>query len=87
MTRLTPSRAIPRQGTSAVAFIAEPPDEDDPLLCFAPYIHKAPRRNSITPERQRRFIATLAATGIVSQAARAIGASFEALYRRNDSGP
>ncbi len=54
---------------------------DDPLLDFAPYIHVAPRRNSITPERQREFIATLAATGIVTQAARSIGASLEALYK------
>ncbi len=81
MSKLTPTRAIPRQGTSRTAFAAEPPDDDDPLLGFEAYIHKAPRRNSITPERQRRFIATLAATGIVTQAARAIGASMEALYK------
>ena len=54
---------------------------DDPLLGFAPYIHKAPRRNSISPERQRRFVEALAASGIVTQAARVIGASLEALYR------
>lgn len=35
-------------------------------LEFAPFVHVAPRRNSITPDKQRRFIATLAATGIVS---------------------
>ena len=46
------------------------PEADDPLLAFAPYLHPHPRSNSITPERQRRFIATLAATGIVTQAAR-----------------
>lgn len=46
-----------------------------------PYLHAAPRRNSITPERQRAFIASLAATGLVTQAARRIGASLEALYR------
>jgi hypothetical protein len=57
------------------------------LLGFAPYVHRAPRRNSITPERQRAFIAALAATGIVTQAARTIGASLEALYRlRNQPG-
>ncbi len=61
--------------------MAEPPDPDDPLLAFVPYLHKAPRGNSITPDRQRAFIATLAATGIVTQAARRIGASLEALYR------
>ncbi len=56
-------------------------DVDDGALDFAPYVHVAPRRNSITPDKQRQFIATLAATGIVSQAARAIGASMEALYK------
>lgn len=57
------------------------PSPDDPLLQFAPVPHVAPRRNSITPDRQRAFIAHLAATGIVSDAARAIGASMEALYK------
>ena len=80
-TKLTPTRAIPRQGTSRTAFTSEPPDPDDPLLGFAPYIHPHPRKNSITPDRQRRFIATLAATGVVKQAARSIGASLEALYK------
>ncbi|HEU4821648.1 MAG TPA: hypothetical protein VFS87_10905 [Qipengyuania sp.] len=70
-----------RQGTSAVAHPGPEPDHDDPLLGFAPYLHPAPRSNSITPERQRRFVATLAATGIVQQAARSIGKSMEALYR------
>lgn len=61
--------------------------DDDPLLDFAPYVHVAPRRNSITPDRQREFIAMLAATGIVTQAARCIGASLEALYKlRNRTG-
>ncbi|HCF24413.1 MULTISPECIES: hypothetical protein [unclassified Novosphingobium] len=71
----------PSRRTSHVAFADLPPDPDDPLLGFAPYLHKAPRRNSITPDRQRAFIACLAATGIVTQAARRIGASLEALYR------
>ena len=77
----------PGQRTSPVARVnmeARGPDAlqaDDPLLGFAPYIHKAPRRNSISPERQQRFIAALAASGIVTQAARVIGASLEALYR------
>ncbi|MGE3692945.1 MAG: hypothetical protein AB7F98_16345 [Novosphingobium sp.] len=75
--------ASPRPGrrTSRTAFADLPPDPDDPLLGFAPYEHKAPRRNSITPDRQRQFIATLAASGIVTQAAREIGASLEALYK------
>ncbi len=74
-------RAIPRQATSAAAYVGELPLEDDPLLAFAPYLHKQPRRNSITPDLQRRFVAVLAATGIVVQAARSIGKSMEALYK------
>lgn len=74
-------RATPRQATSAVAHLAPEPEDDDPLLAFAPYLHARPRRNSITPERQRRFVAALAATGIVQQAARSIGKSMEALYK------
>ena len=78
---LVPTRALTRQATSATAFRIEPPDEDDPLLAFDPYVHAAPRRNSITPDRQRRFVAHLAATGVVKLAAQHIGASLEALYR------
>lgn len=77
----TCTRAIPSQGTSAIAYPGPLPDDDDPLLGFAPYLHARPRGNSITPERQRRFIATLAATGVVQQAARSIGKSLEALYK------
>ncbi len=75
-----PSQRASRR-TSRTAFTDDPPEADDPLLGFAPYVHKAPRRNSITPDRQRAFIAALAATGIVTQAARSIGASLEALYK------
>lgn len=81
------TRATPRQGTSYMAFRHEPLEPDDPLLGFRPVPHKAPRRNSITPARQRAFIATLAECGIVTQAARSIGASMEALYKlRQKSG-
>ncbi|WP_010411100.1 hypothetical protein [Citromicrobium sp. JLT1363] len=75
------SRKIARQATSVVAYTGPEPEDDDPLLSFAPYLHPHPRSNSITPERQRRFVATLAATGIVTQAARSIGKSMEALYK------
>ena len=75
------TRALPRQGTSYMAYRGEEPDADDPLLGFAPVPHKQLRRNSIGPERQRKFIAHLAATGIVTEAARHIGASMEALYK------
>jgi hypothetical protein len=64
-----------------MAFRHEPLDPDDPLLGFKPVPHKAARHNSIVPTRQRAFIASLAECGIVSQAARAIGASMEALYK------
>lgn len=74
-------RVTPRQATSSVAIVGPEPAADDPLLGFAPYLHKAPRRNSITPTLQRRFVASLAATGIVTQAARSIGKSMEALYK------
>ena len=75
------TRAIPRQGTSTYAYVGEPPEADDPLLAFEPFRHKQRRENLITPERQRHFIAVLAATGIVNQAARSIGKSAEALYK------
>ncbi|MFN3425649.1 MAG: hypothetical protein ACK40C_13185 [Novosphingobium meiothermophilum] len=73
-----PAGHVARQRTSRVRRVD---DVDDSLLDFAPYVHVAPRRNSITPDKQRRFIAVLAATGIVSHAARSIGASMEALYK------
>lgn len=75
------TRAISRQGTSYMAYRHEPLDPGDPLLGFKPVPHKAARRNSITPPRQRAFIASLAECGIVTQAARSIGASMEALYK------
>lgn len=74
-------RQIARQATSAVAFEHAPLDADDPLLAFQPYIHSRPRRNSITSDLQRQFIAHLAATGIVTSAARHIGRSMEAPYK------
>lgn len=46
-----------------------------------PVPHVQPRANSITPDVQRAFIAQLAATGIVQQAARHVGKSMEALYK------
>jgi hypothetical protein len=64
-----------------MAYRHEPLDPDDPLLGFKPVPHKAARRNSIVPARQRAFIASLAECGIVTQAARSIGASMEALYK------
>jgi len=70
----------PSKTTSYAANPGEPPADDDPLLAFAPVPHKQKKRNCISPARQRKFIAALAASGIVSGAARAIGATPEALY-------
>lgn len=78
--RLSCTSAHPSQRTSRAAFTGPEPSPDDPLLGFRPFLHPCPRRNSITPDRQRAFIAALAASGSVRQAARAIGASVEALY-------
>lgn len=74
-------RKVPRQATSSVAFELVPPAPDDPLLDFMPVPHAQPRSNSITPDVQRAFIAQLAATGIVKDAARHVGKSLEALYK------
>jgi hypothetical protein len=63
------------------------PGPDDPLLGFTPVPHKQLKKNSLNPDRQRKFIAALAATGIVTDAAKAAGASQEAFYRlRNQPG-
>lgn len=71
----------PRTRTSYMAHRdGAEPEPDDPLLGFAPVPLKQPKRNSLTPERQRKFIAALAATGIVTDAARAAGATMEAFY-------
>lgn len=76
------TRKIPRQATSYMTTRdGSAPAPDDPLLGFVPVPHSRPRRNSITAQRQRAFIAHLAATGIVTEAARHIGASMEALYK------
>ena len=78
--KLRSHHAQPWQATSSAAYVGEPPGDDDPLLAFAPFIHPRPKRTSITPDLQRRFVAALAATGIVAQAARTIGKSMVALY-------
>ncbi|OYU74066.1 MAG: hypothetical protein CFE32_18990, partial [Alphaproteobacteria bacterium PA3] len=63
------------------AYELAPPAPDDPLLDFMPVPHVQPRSNTITPDVQRAFIAQLAATGIVTQAALHVGKSMEALYK------
>lgn len=78
---LVNKRKHPRQATSRVAFAEMDIPDDDPLLDFLPYCHKAPRGNSITPDVQRAFIYQLAMSGIVKQAAIKVGRSIEALYK------
>lgn len=78
---LVNNRKHPRQATSRVAFAEMAIPDDDALLDFVPYRHKAPRGNSILPEVQRAFIYQLASTGIVKQAAIRVGKSLEALYK------
>jgi hypothetical protein len=73
------------------------PDPDDaralfksdlpPDLQFEPVPRRARRSNGFTPERQRAFIATLAATGSVTLSAKAIGCSRFAIDKlRNAAG-
>lgn len=74
-------RAAARPSTSYMAYRGgEVPDENDPLLGFAPVPHKQLKKNSLGPERQRQFIAALAASGVVTDAAKTVGASLEAFY-------
>lgn len=80
----TPRRPAYRNGNARTSYMSvpgDPPGADDPLLAFPPAPHAKPRRNTITAARQRRFIAALAASGIVTQAAKEIGASTSALYK------
>jgi hypothetical protein len=55
-------------------------DSDDPLA-FTPVPTASTRHDGWTPERQRRFVAALAAMGVVAAAARAVGKSATAAYR------
>lgn len=81
----TRTSAVPRLAALSSQSCGTGPDGaqagDDPLLNFAPVPHVRPRRNSITADVQRRFIAALAATASVTAAARAVGKSLEAIYK------
>lgn len=61
------------------AFADLPQRSDDPLLCLAPDLNRAPQRTLIALGRGEAFKAALVATGIVSPMSREIGASLEAL--------
>ena len=56
------------------------PDDLPPELAFTPVPQRSKRWSGITAQKQRIFIAQLAATGAVSMAAKAIGHSTSALY-------
>ncbi|MES2096382.1 MAG: hypothetical protein V4459_06455 [Pseudomonadota bacterium] len=77
---------------------ADWPDEDDPApsaLAPSDYdpadyrwvpVRRRPRLDGWTEEKQRRFIETLADTGLVNLAARAVGMSRESAYQLRRSG-
>ena len=60
---------MPRRRAAAAPAVSEPAPNTP-----------APRHDGLTPERQRIFFETLAATGSVSRAAKACGLSRQALY-------
>lgn len=57
--------------------------ESDPLS-FTPVPTASTRRDGWTPDRQRQFIAALAAMGVVAAAARAVGMSATSAYKLRD---
>ncbi len=78
-----PDRDLTREGEATplvstrlfAAWDTAPPPSDGPT----------PRRDGWTAERERMFLATLAETGVVTDAARAAGMSRESAYARRNS--
>lgn len=58
----------------------DPPEIEDDLPDFKPVPLTRHRHDGWTPERQRGFIAALAQTGLVAQAARSVGMSSASAY-------
>jgi hypothetical protein len=58
----------------------DPPEIEDDLPDFTPVPLTRHRHDGWTPERQRGFIAALARTGVVAQAARSVGMSSASAY-------
>jgi hypothetical protein len=58
----------------------DPPEIEDDLPDFTPVPLTRHRHDGWTPERQRGFIAALAETGLVAQAARSVGMSSASAY-------
>lgn len=79
-----PDRALPPESANALAVTddAEPPLEPyDPAAYRWVPVRRIPRTDGWTEEKQRRFIETLADTGLVNVAAKAVGMSRESAYR------
>ncbi|TGX53603.1 hypothetical protein E5A73_12325 [Sphingomonas gei] len=78
-----PDPAPPPESANALAVA----DDDDAPLDYDPAdyrwvpVRRIPRTDGWTEEKQRRFIETLADTGLVNLAARAVGMSRESAYR------
>lgn len=71
----------------ALALAPAQPDETGPAIDYDPAdyrwvpVRRRPRYDGWTEEKQRRFIETLADTGLVTVAAKAVGMSKETAYR------
>jgi hypothetical protein len=82
-----PDRAPPPESANALAVQpalgddGAPPREYDPADYRWVPVRRIPRADGWTEEKQRRFIETLADTGLVNVAARAVGMSRESAYR------
>lgn len=79
-------RLDPRQPTPGNALAATDPDDTaledyDPADYRWVPVRRRPRLDGWTEEKQRRFIETLADTGLVSVAAKAVGMSRESCYQ------
>jgi hypothetical protein len=77
--------AVPEDDAEDLGPILEPYDPAD--YRWVP-VRRVPRRDGWTEEKQRRFIETLADTGLVNVAARAVGMTREGAYalRRSEHG-
>jgi hypothetical protein len=74
-----PSNALAAPDPTEVG--APPPDGYDPAEYRWVPVRRRPRLDGWTEEKQRRFIETLADTGLVGAAAKAVGMSQETAYR------
>lgn len=88
MSKHTPRKDLARAVSAAPQ--SAPPVEIDDEAPAAPYdpaeyrwvpVRRKPRTNGWTEEKQRRFIETLADTGLVNVAARAVGMTRESAYQ------